>query len=261
MHRLHIVGVNPRTGTTLLAECMRLCFEIERSAEHEERLYRLRRCRGVYLTKTPQDLRYLGLRLKLDPRFHAICMVRDPRDTVISKHGSQPDDYWMHTSIGRFRQGWALVRRHQDHPRFLWLKYEDLIADPDEVQRRIAVRFPFLRMTGRFSDFHRRGTVSGPSQLALNGVRPIDRSNQGKWTEHTDRLQEKLEEGGAIDDELVELGYEVDRGWATRHGIVLSAAAGSRDTELARRYSRDRFRSARSAVVAAAFARLGIDIG
>lgn len=261
MHRLHIVGVNPRTGTTLLAECMRLSFEIERSAEHEEPLHRLRRCRGVYLTKTPQDLRYLGLRLRIDPRFHAICMVRDPRDTVISKHGSQPDDYWMHTSIGRFKEGWELVRRHAGHPRFLWLKYEDLIADPDAVQQRIAARFPFLTRSGRFSDFHTRGEVSGPSRLALNGVRPIDGSNRGKWVGHKDRLQQMLERDGTIDDELLELGYESDRDWMARHDIVLSDAPGGKDPELGERYRRERFRAARSAVAAATFARLGIDIG
>ena len=261
MRRIHIVGVNPRTGTTLLAECMRLCFEIERSAAHEERLHRLRRCTGVYLTKTPQDLRYLAPRLWLDPRLHAICMVRDPRDTVISKHGSEPDDYWKHTSIGRFKEGWALVQRHADHPRFLWIKYEDLIARPDEVQDRIAARFPFLRKTGRFSEFHSMGEVSAGSQLALNGVRPIDGGNRGKWMAHKDRLREKLEEGGPIDDELIQLGYEVDRDWMAKHGIHLSAGAGTNDVERARRYSRDRRRNIMSAIVAAFYARVGIDIG
>ncbi|WP_337956259.1 sulfotransferase domain-containing protein [Devosia sp. ZB163] len=261
MRRIHIVGVNPRTGTTLLAECMRLCFRIDRSAAHEERLYRLRRCAGISLTKAPQDLRYLAPRLWLDPRFHAICMVRDPRDTVISKHGSMPDDYWVHTSIGRFKEGWNLVQRHANHPRFLWIKYEDLIARPDEVQDRIAARFPFLSKTGRFSDFHSRGDVSVGSQLALNGVRPIDRDNHGKWTAHKERLREKLEEGGRIDDELIQLGYEADRDWMARHGIHLTAAAGTNDTERARRHRRDRFRSNRSAITAALCARLGLDIG
>jgi hypothetical protein len=259
VHRIHIVAVNPRTGTTLLAECMRLSFDIALSEKHEKRLHHLRHCRGVYLTKTPRDLYYLDLRLKLDPRFYAICMMRDPRDTVVSKHGSRPDEYWSLTSLSRFKEGWQIIQRYAHHPRFMWIKYEDLIERPDEVQGRIARRLPFLRQTGRFSDFHTHATISADSSRALNGVRPIDGRNRGQWLNHVDRLKQKLDEDGPIDDELIAIGYETDPNWMAATGIQLNA-----DRRVAAPFSRRRkaaWRASVAAVTAAACARLGLNIG
>jgi hypothetical protein len=259
VHRIHIVAVNPRTGTTLLAECMRLSFDIALSETHEKRIHHLRHCRGVYLTKTPRDLYFLDLRLKLDPRFYAICMMRDPRDTVVSKHGSRPDEYWSLTSLSRFKEGWQIIQRYADHPRFMWVKYEDLIAHPDEVQDRIARRLPFLRRTGRFSDFHKHATISAASSRALNGVRPIDGENRGKWLNHIDRLKQKLDEDGPIDDELIALGYETDRNWMAAAGIQLEADRRVPSPFVPSR--KEVLRISAAAVTAAACARLGLDIG
>lgn len=260
MQRVHIVGVNPRTGTTLLAECMRLSFEIARSEEHEASMFRLRRCNGVYLTKSPQDLDHVRLRLALDPRFHVICMVRDPRDVVVSRHGKSSDAYWSRTSLGRFRERWALAKQLLDHPRFMVVKYEDLIARPDEVQRQIAERFGFLVSTGKFSAFHERGEISEESRLALNGIRPIDATNRAKWTGHLDRLQAQLTEHGAIDEELFALGYETDAGWMTRYDLVAGPATGRPGGPPGRSWRR-RFASLATALLCAGYARLGVDIG
>ena len=54
--RIHIVGVSPRTGTTLLAECMVACMNIDAFEAHEASVSRLRLGPRVYLTKRPADL-------------------------------------------------------------------------------------------------------------------------------------------------------------------------------------------------------------
>lgn len=57
MKRIHIVGSGPRTGTTLIAEMMIACFEIDLHTEHEDSIYTWPPCRGnIFLTKKPRDI-------------------------------------------------------------------------------------------------------------------------------------------------------------------------------------------------------------
>ena len=55
MERLHIVGLGPRTGTTLLAECMATCFEIDAFEPHEASL----------CASTKEACRFISLRILL----------------------------------------------------------------------------------------------------------------------------------------------------------------------------------------------------
>lgn len=223
MHRIHIVGISPRTGTTLLAECMRSCFEIGLAEPHEVSLNRIRWCRSIYLTKKPDDVRYVGMRLAVDPRLSVICMVRDPRDTIMSRHGSRPDDYYAH--LGRWKRHRAYVKRLRDHPRFVLVRYEDLVTDPDGVQALLVARIPCLKQTRAFSSFHRGTQVSGDASLALGGVRPIGADSVARWRSDLARLRGQIAEHGGIDEELIEYGYEKDTSW--RDGLDgLSGVAG-----------------------------------
>jgi hypothetical protein len=69
MERIHVVGAGPRTGTTLLAECMVSCFAIDAFEPHEASLCRHKKNVGVYLTKNPVDLHIVSPRLSI-----GICM-------------------------------------------------------------------------------------------------------------------------------------------------------------------------------------------
>ena len=109
-----------------MAECMRLCFDVDLWEEHEASMLRLRRCRGTYLTKRPMDLMIVRRRLRLDGRFGVICMARDPRDVVVSKHGSAKDGgYFPYTSAAKYRVRWHTAQSLLEHPRFLLIRYED----------------------------------------------------------------------------------------------------------------------------------------
>lgn len=225
MHRIHIVGVSPRTGTTLLAECMRVCFAVGRAEPREVSLSTIRWCPTVYLTKKPDDIRHIDTRLALDPRLTVICMIRDPRDTIMSHHGIKPGAYFA--NLGRWKRHNAIVRRFRGHPRFVTVRYEDLAADPDGVQDFLAARLPFLRPLRRFSEFHEGTGVSRQSNLALGGVRPIEGRSVARWRHDLDRLRGEIARHGPIDDELIEHGYEHDSSW--RAGLVgLDGAGGAR---------------------------------
>jgi Sulfotransferase domain len=92
-----------------------------------------------------------------DPRYPRVMyIVRDPRDVVISQYhyhrkcNKIEDGYPMEKFVERFVAGdtcphgswgenvgtWVMARNN--HPRFLLLKYEDMMADPHREMARVA---------------------------------------------------------------------------------------------------------------------------
>jgi hypothetical protein len=209
--RIHIVGVSPRTGTTLLAECMVACMNIDAFESHEASVSRLRLGPRVYLTKRPADLFAIGPRLSVDPHFHALCLMRDPRDVIVSRHGKDDHRYW--TSLRTWKRRLPVVRARTGHERFLLIRYEDLVADPNGIERRIRERLPFLEAVRPFSAFPTVATPSATALEALGPIRPFDADSVGHWRNHLPRVAGQLAQYGPITDELVEFGYERDASW------------------------------------------------
>ena len=211
MYRCHIVGVSPRTGTTLLAECMGVSFDIDATDAHETRVTRLRLNRRVYLTKRPGDLAVVGPRLAADPRFYVICLMRDPRDVIVSYHGRDRRRYWVPLRIWRDRI--PLLHKLMSHPRVLVVRYEDLVREPDAVQRVIHAKMPFLELT---RPFHAFADVARPSSTALEALGPVrafDTASVGRWRQHRPRVAGQLQRHGSITERLIEFGYEPDGRW------------------------------------------------
>ena len=213
MERIHVVGVGPRTGTTLMAECISACFAIDASEPHEARLTRHRWNVGVYLTKYPAEIALVAPRLRLDRHFHVVCMIRDPRDVVVSVHGRDQRRYWAPLRLW-LKQA-ANLRRLLGSERFILVRYEDLVARPDDVQAELARRLPFLKKTAVFSRYHEVAAPSKDSLVALGGIRPIGTESIGNWRNHLPRLKGQIARHGSIADDLVEFGYETDNGWLT----------------------------------------------
>lgn len=211
MKRIHIVGLSPRTGTTLMAECMAACFEIDAFEQHEAELTKVRRDVSVYLTKSPADLMSAAPRLRFDRHFHVICMMRDPRDVVVSRHGRKPSRYWTPLRIWKSRM--RAVGKLTRWPRFLTIRYEDFVREPDATQMLLQRHMPFLVPKQRFSEYHAVAAPSLAALRALNGVRAIDAASIGRWRVHLPRLAGQLQRHGPIARELVELGYEQDDSW------------------------------------------------
>jgi hypothetical protein len=211
MERIHVIGLGPRTGTTLMAESMIACFAIDAFDAHESPLFSVRRNVDVYLSKQPGDAAVARVRLAVDRHFHVICMLRDPRDVITSRHGNDPSRYWA--PLRMWKRSLRHVRHMFRHKRFILVRYEDLVARPDEVQDEIARRLPFLRQTGRFTEFHRRADPAGPAVTALGGVRAISTDSVGKWRQHRPRVAGQLVQHGPITAELIEFGYEKDDSW------------------------------------------------
>ena len=218
--RVHIVGISPRTGTTLMAELMISCFRFDGWSAHEMRL------RDVpdppvdlLCTKKPSDIHDAAAFLARDPNLWIICMLRDPRDIVVSRHARRPDRYWSH--LGLVRPRCDLLETLKDHPRFIPIRYEDLVTNPNAVQDRLHATMPFLQQRHQFSDFHRVAKPSDASVTALNGLRPVTNSGIGRWRSDLPRLTAQLEKLGPIDDMLRTMGYEDGPSWtAALSGIT-----------------------------------------
>lgn len=209
---VHIVGCAPRTGTTLMAELMVNGFRVDAFAEHEISCFvRPARASGVVVTKNPVDIVTVRPLISMWPHFWVLCMVRDPRDVVVSRHRGAPGRYYV--GLNLWKEGYRLARRLARHPRVRLVRYEDLVGDPDGTQDRIDAWLPFLTRKARFSDFHQVAQPSAHSAAALGGVRPISDGSRGGWRGHKPRLAAQLERHGSIAEELIELGYEADTEW------------------------------------------------
>lgn len=209
--RLHVVGCH-RSGTTLMTELLGNCFDIDGRAEHEQGLWEpIPDGHRVYLTKKPPDTVRIHRVFLMDPELYVIAMIRDPRGVISSRHDSKPGVYF--SSFWRWERYMEAIAALQDHPRYLTVRYEDLVADPDAVQDRVARAFGFLHMTGRFSRFPEGAEVHERARVSLNGVRSVDRSSLERWRQELPRIKGELLRNPQMADWLVRLGYETDSTW------------------------------------------------
>jgi hypothetical protein len=229
--RVHITSLAPRSGTTLLAELMAHGFRFDAHADHELSLFNQPDdARGTVLTKDPVDIVNARPLLRWWPDLWVVCLVRDPRDVVVSRHRGAPETYYV--GLNTWNEGYARARRLRGHPRAIELRYEDLAADPDAVQRRIVAWMPQLQVRAPFSTFHEAARPSEGSLRALGSVRPVSASSIGAWRRHKPRLATQLARHGPIDDALVELGYEPDAAWREELAGVEPDGLGSHIPEV-----------------------------
>jgi hypothetical protein len=212
MKRIHVVGVSPRSGTTLMTEALKTCFDIDYSTSHEDRLFT--RAPGqpdIFLSKSPKDILVVGPSLKVDPQLYVICLIRDPRDVISSKHKKDPDRYWAGLKFWNYYS--KELPKLYGHPRFITIRYEHFVSNPDEVQQIITNRIPFLEKTISFSRYHEEASVSGSSKEALSGVRPIKPTSIGRWTNHKARIAGQIQLHGSLTEDLITHGYEQNAHW------------------------------------------------
>jgi hypothetical protein len=210
--RIHIVGCGPRSGTTLLAELMRVSFKIDLYTSHEASMSTLPPEKGkIFLTKKPRDILVVEPILKLNPNLTVLYMIRDPRDMVVSKHGIAPDQYW--SSLKYWKTYSAYGKKLEGHPRFITIRYESLVKDPDQIQNLIINRIPFLEKTQNFSEFSSNNQVSIGSKKALGSVRKISSNSIGVWKNHLPRIKDQLKKHGSISQDLIDYGYEPNKDW------------------------------------------------
>lgn len=210
---IHVVGSSPRSGTTLAFELLTSCFDIAKFGDHEISLFeRPRQPLGNYASKQPMDLVHVRRVINWDRNLHCIFMDRDPRDIVVSQHGSRPGEYWCDFPVWERNQ--QLIASLRDHPRVHICRYEDLVSDPGAAQARIAAAFPFLKRTHDFVDFEKVSQSSQTAQLALKGVRQISTDSVGSWRRNLPRIAAQLRAHPRMAEAVVAGGYADSADWA-----------------------------------------------
>lgn len=226
---MHIVQCGyPRSGSTLLHNMLRSTVQGYRFYEREVPALWVIDEPGDKITKDPKDVfNWREIREK-DSEAKFIVTVRDPRSVLCSKHKNTGDLYKVHWDFTwkRLPRKHALKKRRTGDthngllawhyalmsvPADVVVRYEDLVTDPDFIQRRIGVELG-LSYEGRFADFYRSEI---PRRLAhqLNGVRAPETSRVASWRQHPERIREQFTACPELFDILIELGYEKDRAW------------------------------------------------
>ena len=123
---------------------------------------------------------------QMRPQALVIFMVRDPRDMVVSIHQLRPDIYWA--NLRQCLESWNSIKSCVGHQRLVLVRYEDIVRAPDEIQRKITNRMPFLKSNLQFSSFHMHSTPSLQSLQAMSGVRPISDASIGRLRSYKERL-------------------------------------------------------------------------
>ncbi len=208
---LHIVACSPRSGTTLLHEAMITCFKVDKHYDHEIRFNEVSAGGGqLLITKRPKDIMYMQAVID-DPKLYVIFLMRDPRDVIVSRHGKNTDMYYANIRLWREMYGFATPM--VGHERFLMVRYENFVSDPDAVQNEIMAKYPWLERRHSFSEYHEYAEVSEKSRLAMHEVRPIAATSIGVWKNHLGRVKGQQAIHGSLTPDLIECGYESDDTW------------------------------------------------
>lgn len=227
VRRVHIVGCY-RSGTTLMMELMWQCFSFSGRAEHEASLFDLAPAgETLYLTKKPPDTSRIERAFLGDRETFLIAMLRDPRSVVASRHPSRPGVYFR--GFRHWRDCAAAIRRLSEHPRFLVVRFEQLLCEPDAVQRAIEGRFGFLERRGRFSDYPAGVEAGEQARRSLGGARRLDRTRIDGWMEHLPRIKSQFAAHPELASALVDWGYEPDAAWTSKLEGVIPAQPGYKD--------------------------------
>jgi hypothetical protein len=209
---IHIVACSPRSGTTLLHEVMVTCFKVDKHYDHEVRFHLISAKDGqILITKRPKDTMYMPAVIDGDPGLYVIYLMRDPRDTICSRHGKDKSIYY--SNIRLWRQMHAYARKMSGHERFLEIRYEDFVRDPDATQQVIMDKFPWLEKIHDFSEYHEYAQVSEKSLTAMHSVRPIAPTSVGVWMKNPGRIRAQQMIHGSLTPELIECGYESSADW------------------------------------------------
>ena len=195
-----------------MVELMINCFQFDAYADHEMSILDIPNVDvDRFCSKNPIELEFAARMLKRDPELWVICMVRDPRDVVVSQHRKKPGLYW--NNLRKWNAEFLKYQQVEESDRFIVIRYEDLVGNPDDIQEMIRERIPFLEQTERFSNFHCIAKPGKKVDDALGGVREISDSSVGNWQNHLPRVKAQLEIHGDITGPLIQLGYETDACW------------------------------------------------
>ena len=157
----------------------------------------------------PENYHFLGLISILFPRARLVHCRRDLRDVALScwmtDFGSvawacDPEHMAAHfDAYGRLMEHWREVLPSP----FLDVDYEEMVADPEGVSRRI-VKWCGLEWEPQCLSFHEtRRTVQTASAVQVR--QPIYKTSVGRWKNYRESLGGAVFEGAAAEIRVTEI--------------------------------------------------------
>lgn len=138
-----------------------------------------------------------------------IFMIRDPRDVLVSEHGAKPGEPWI-KDPKRWIDNALILNQVKEHERVLWIKYEDLVTNPNAIQEKIAVKFG-LDINRPFSECWQHFQPISPDYLkSIKEIKPLEKDKIGVWNKDPkkkDYVTQKLAQRPEIYDLMKEFGY------------------------------------------------------
>lgn len=135
--------------------------------------------------KTPDHLRFVPEMARQFPEAVFLALVRDPRDVALSlrslpwSRSTLPEQAWTWRSYAA-----RIERYHADYEdRFLHLRYEDLITNPEEQLRRMCafLETPFHASMLQLQEQQAKPFDADREPWKQKSGRQIDASNREKW--------------------------------------------------------------------------------
>lgn len=210
-----LVTGSPRSGTTMLILMMKyfegcnVYSDKERHPLHPNKLmwhqYQyvvIKQPYGYYEHFPP----YYDFQMLFKRKYKIICMIRNYRDVLVSRHANNPEVYWVWPTI------WIRCARqiimNIDNPRLLMVKYEDLVSDSKKQMDRIS-NFLGCNYKENYIKFYETDDAKNPKNNSLNGPRSISKDSINNWSkpEHKDRV-EYLTQFVELEELNNQLGYE-----------------------------------------------------
>jgi len=137
--------------------------------------------------KDPRNIDYLPALQRYFPQAYVLHLIRDPRDVLLSRLKAQWSahrPYWLHILIYREQRGRG--RRLGPHlfgGRYLEIRYEDLITDPEATLRRVCehINLPYSPAMLDFSDSARQLIDIRELHWKSETMGPLLQDNKEKW--------------------------------------------------------------------------------
>lgn len=219
-----------RSGTTMAYNMMRYSVEDTDVATFPREITAMR-SKDIFaenlITKRPLDVMdYKKIESEIgrfrDMRY--IALIRDPRDSLSSKHSSTPNQFFqdLDTQIlwgvasgtisfsnPGLKDVWDKIKSMKETlgDRVMVVRYEDFVSDPEAMKEKIS-NFSGMPFQKPFGDFH-LANIPEKLRIQLNGVSKVRVKERPAWME-PERLKRVMQCYTAfpeLDDFCQELGY------------------------------------------------------
>lgn len=232
----------PRSGTSLLYNMMSSTIEGSyKFTDFECYFMNYIHKMGDIATKAPLDVLHLEYIDELNIHKKDIfifILIRDLREIITSRHPVVPDRYfigydhswwpqdsdfkmWSYDAPGVIDIANAIRCASKMHNSVI-IKYEDLVKNPDRIQKKITNKFG-VKFGHEFSRYHENKTklayryegkaAAKDKSLVLEGGEVVNKNKRWMMIEHRERIVEQFSRCPELFDLLIEYGYEVNNDW------------------------------------------------